>query len=685
MEAALQGRRKSIVPRAPGLFRLYSTSVRTNRSLSSLKRDVKADPNDQQRQIMFLRKLHEEQGPDAVVAYVEALQSQHLSEAVLREYLRALAHTLRGREGGTQGAGSEAVTMHGAFGVSPGAPSIDIGAMVGSRQAVHVAMAEPSAKEQVWRTLRTLAIAYLLLLGITTIMEERGLVKGISSGSDMGSTKPAESTKTFADVVGVDEAKTELQEIVSFLRQPERFTRLGGKMTKGVLLTGPPGTGKTLLAKAIAGEAGVPFFYASGSEFEEMYVGVGARRVRELFENAKRKAPCIIFIDEIDAIGASRNPKDQQYMRMTLNQLLAEMDGFNSSHGIIVIAATNFPEVLDKALTRPGRLDRHVVVPNPDVKGRRQILSLHLAKVPCAVNVDMEVLARGTPGFSGAELANLVNVAAIKASNECKKAVDMEDLDFAKDRIIMGAERKSAVITDESRRLTAYHEAGHALVACLTPGALAVHKATVVPRGQALGMVMQLPDSDETSWSRRQMLAKMDVCMGGRVAEELIYGAEHVTSGASSDLEQATEIATSMVERWGMSDKVGFVSHKNLTGRGSEAHVSQQTRAAIDSEVKRLTSQAYDNAKAILRKHEDKLHVLAQELIKQETLTGDQVRHLIGLKEPQRKASPPAGGKGGDKEAGDGCSETKTEGPSAGSNNKAGTGNKPARSWWFGS
>jgi len=472
----------------------------------------------------------------------------------------------------------------------------------------------------------------LLLLGITTIMEERGIVKGMSSGSEMGSTKAAESTKTFKDVVGVDEAKAELEEIVAFLRKPEKFTRLGGKMTKGVLLMGPPGTGKTLLAKAIAGEAGVPFFYASGSEFEEMYVGVGARRVRELFENAKKKAPCIIFIDEIDAIGGSRNPKDQQYMRMTLNQLLAEMDGFNSAQGIVVIAATNFPEVLDKALTRPGRLDRHVVVPNPDVKGRTQILQLHLGQVPVAPDVKIEVVARGTPGMSGADLANLVNVAAITASNQNKKAVDMSDLEFAKDRIMMGAERKSAVVTEESRKLTAYHEGGHALVATLTADALPVHKATVVPRGQSLGMVMQLPDSDETSWSRAQMLARMDVCMGGRVAEEIIYGEENVTSGASSDFEQATNIAISMVERWGMSDKVGYVTHKNLTSNGGEARVSQQTRAAIDGEVKRLTSQAYQNAKKLLTQHEDKLHLLAQQLMKEETLTGDQVRRLMGAK-----------------------------------------------------
>lgn len=374
----------------------------------------------------------------------------------------------------------------------------------------------------------------------------------------------------------------------------------------------------------------MPFFYASGSEFEEMYVGVGARRVRDLFDSAKRKSPCILFIDEIDAIGATRNPKDQQYMRMTLNQLLAEMDGFNSSEGIVVIAATNFPEVLDKALTRPGRFDRHVVVPNPDIKGRTQILGLHIKEVPVSADVNLEVVARGTPGFSGADLANVVNIAAIKASQDNKTQVSMADLEYAKDRIMMGAERKSAVITAESRKLTAYHEGGHAIVASFTDGALPVHKATVVPRGMALGMVMQLPDKDETSWSRKQMMAKMDVCMGGRVAEELVFGADNVTSGASSDFEQATQIAINMVERWGMSDKLGFVTHRHLTSNGSETAISEDTRKAIDAEVKRLTDQAYENAKRILVSHREKLDKLAQELIDKETLTGDQVRVILG-------------------------------------------------------
>ncbi|EKX37093.1 hypothetical protein GUITHDRAFT_89772 [Guillardia theta CCMP2712] len=506
-----------------------------------------------------------------------------------------------------------------------------------SKDPLLISMAEPSFKQQIWRTVRTLAMAYLLLLGITTIMEERGISRGLTSSNV---AQAVDSSKTFKDVVGVDEAKAELMEIVDFLRSPEKFTRLGGKMTKGVLLMGPPGTGKTLLAKAIAGEAGVPFFYASGSEFEEMYVGVGARRVRDLFDSAKRKSPCIIFIDEIDAIGATRNPKDQQYMRMTLNQLLAEMDGFSSSEGIVVIAATNFPEVLDKALTRPGRFDRHVVVPNPDVKGRTQILQLHLKNVPLDSHVDVEIVARGTPGFSGADLANVVNIAAIKASQDNKTTVGMADLEFAKDRIMMGAERKSAVITEESRKLTAYHEGGHAIVACFTEGALPVHKATVVPRGMALGMVTQLPDKDETSWSKKQMMAKMDVCMGGRVAEELIFGLDNVTSGASSDFEQATQIAMNMVERWGMSDRLGYVAHRHLTGGGRNSSEGAY-RKAIDAEVKRLTDQAYQNAKKILKKHEDKLHLLAKHLIDKETLTGDEVRALLGL--PNMSSSESAG------------------------------------------
>lgn len=383
-----------------------------------------------------------------------------------------------------------------------------------------------------------------------------------------------------------------------------------------------------MLARAIAGEAGVPFFYTSGSEFEEMFVGVGARRVRDLFAAAKKSAPCIIFIDEIDAIGGSRNPKDQQYMKMTLNQMLVELDGFKPSEGVIVIAATNFPESLDKALVRPGRFDRHVVVPNPDVEGRRQILEVHFEKIPRAADVDLKVIAKGTPGFSGADLANVVNVAALKAARDGHTAVDMADLEYAKDRIIMGAERKSAVISDKNRKLTAYHEGGHALVAHYTDGAHPVHKATVVPRGMALGMVTQLPETDdETSVSRRQLLAKLDVCMGGRVAEELIFGDNDVTTGASSDLEQATRLARAMVTRYGMSERIGQIS---LNYEDDGRSLSSETRAAVEDEVRSLLTAAYARATSLLKTHEHELHALAQELIDKETLTGAQIKDLLG-------------------------------------------------------
>ena len=437
------------------------------------------------------------------------------------------------------------------------------------------------------------------------------------------------STK-FSDVKGVDEAKAELEEIVAFLRDPKRFTTLGGKLPKGVLLVGPPGTGKTLLARAVAGEAGVPFFYASGSEFEEMFVGVGARRVRELFAAAKRSAPCIVFLDEIDAIGSARNPRDQQYMKMTLNQLLVELDGFKGSDGIICIAATNFPESLDKALVRPGRFDRHVVVPNPDVEGRRQILEHHLrgVKTQPGLGAALIAVARGTPGFSGADLANLVNVAALRAAVAGAKAVGLAELEYAKDRIMMGSERRSAVVSDESRRLTAYHEGGHALVATFTDGADPVHKATVVPRGMSLGMVQQLPEKDETSQTRKQLLARLDVLMGGRVAEELIFGDAEVTTGASHDLLQATRVARSMVTQYGMSSAVGLMSQDYENGSSA---MSSEERSRVEEEVKELLKAAHGRAKGLLQSREAELHVLAKALLADETLTGAQIRALLKL------------------------------------------------------
>lgn len=486
-------------------------------------------------------------------------------------------------------------------------------------EPLHVTLAEPSFNQQLWRAVRVLGTTFLVLGFIGVIMEERGVARGMGINTEMNPEPEQSEPKTFDDVKGCDEAKDELQEIVQFLRAPEKFTRLGGKLPKGVLLVGPPGTGKTLLARSIAGEAGRPFFYASGSEFEEMFVGVGARRVRELFAAAKKRSPCIIFIDELDSVGGKRNPKDQQYMKMTLNQLLVELDGFNPSEGIIVIAATNFPESLDNALVRPGRFDRTIAVPNPDAVGRRQILEVHAKDLPLDEDVRLDIIARGTPGFSGADLANLANIAALKAASDGLASVGMSHLEHAKDRILMGAERKSAFISEETRRLTAFHEGGHALIANHTPGALPVHKATIVPRGQALGMVSQLPETDMTSMSRRQMLAKLDVCMGGRAAEELVFGEEHVTSGAESDFAQATQLAEAMVTRFGMSERMGKVSYE-------KSAESPETRARIEAEVKKLIDESYARARRLLMARRKELDSLAGALLEFETLTGEQVR-----------------------------------------------------------
>lgn len=481
----------------------------------------------------------------------------------MQEYLGALAKLGRLDRANiaslARKAGAEASAAPG-VGAGPGAAAGQgalggLGGLGTAREPIQVVMAEPGLKSQIWRTVRFAGLSFLLFSAASALIEERGMPGGLSMNDK---PEPVTDSKTrFADVKGVDEATAELQEVVAYLRDPSKFTRLGGKLPKGLLLVGPPGTGKTLLARAIAGEAGVPFFYASGSEFEEMFVGVGARRVRDLFSAAKKHSPCIIFIDEIDAIGGKRNPKDQSYMKMTLNQMLVELDGFEASEGIIVIGATNLPGSLDSALVRPGRFDRNVQVPNPDVEGRRQILELYLEKIPLAVGTKLLNIARGTAGFSGAELFNLVNMAALKAALDDKMEVGIAELEFAKDKILMGSERKSAVLTEESKRLTAYHEAGHAIMALYTAGATPIHKATIVPRGQALGMVSQLPDKDETSISLHQLLARLDVCMGGRVAEEMIFGDRNVTSGASSDLEQATQTATAMVTKFGMNEKIG--------------------------------------------------------------------------------------------------------------------------------
>lgn len=533
---------------------------------------------------------------------------------------------------------------------------------------LYVTNPDPGWKSQMWKLARSAVVIFLVLSFTSAVLDDfKGAAGGIGARMGMGNVihQAEHSDKTFDDVVGIDEAKGELEEIVQYLKNPKKFTRLGGKLPKGVLLTGPPGTGKTLLARAIAGEAGVPFFYSSGSEFEEMYVGVGARRVRELFEAAKGKSPCIIFIDEIDAIGGSRKEKEQSAMKMTLNQLLVEMDGFEQNTGVIVIAATNFPNSLDAALVRPGRFDKQVDVPMPDIGGRKAIIDLYIKKIPTTSDVDTEQIARGTPGFSGAELYNLVNQAAVKASVAGDKAVSMGAFEFAKDKIMMGVERKSAIISPETMKMTAFHEAGHALVALKTDGADPIHKATIMPRGRALGMVMQLPDGDQTSYSRKQMLARLDVCMGGRVAEELVYGAENVTSGASSDIQQATRLAKvcmyatyplhtsaltppylrpnpflspypnpipqAMVTKYGLSDKVGlmFLDDKEKTGGDIQRDV--------DSEVRALLSESYARAKRILTLHRKELDSIANGLVMYESLSGSEVVDLAMGVHPNMK------------------------------------------------
>ncbi|HVI05755.1 MAG TPA: ATP-dependent zinc metalloprotease FtsH, partial [Sphingomicrobium sp.] len=428
-------------------------------------------------------------------------------------------------------------------------------------------------------------------------------------------------------------------EIVEYLKDPGKFARLGGKIPKGALLVGPPGTGKTLLARAIAGEAGVPFFTISGSDFVEMFVGVGASRVRDMFDQAKKSAPCIVFIDEIDAVGRHRgaglgNGNDER--EQTLNQLLVEMDGFEANEGIIIIAATNRPDVLDPALLRPGRFDRQVVVPRPDIDGRERILGVHMKKVPLAPDVDARVIARGTPGFSGADLANLVNEAALLAARKGKRLVAMQEFEEAKDKVLMGTERKSMVMTEDEKRMTAYHEAGHAIVALHEPASDPIHKATIIPRGRALGMVMRLPERDSYSYHRDKMYANLAVSMGGRVAEEVIFGYNKVSSGASSDIQYATQLARDMVTRWGMSDALGPLQYAEPDEEvflgysvNRQRQMSNETAQQIDKEIRRVVEEGYERAKDLLDQHRDELESLAQALLEYETLSGDEITKVI--------------------------------------------------------
>lgn len=484
----------------------------------------------------------------------------------------------------------------------------------------------------------------LLLIGVWIFFMRQMQGKGGGGAMGFGKSRARLLTEkqgrvTFEDVAGIEEAKVELQEIVEFLKDPQKFQRLGGKIPKGALLVGPPGTGKTLVARAVAGEANVPFFTISGSDFVEMFVGVGASRVRDMFEQAKKNAPCIVFIDEIDAVGRHRGAglgggNDER--EQTLNQLLVEMDGFEANEGVIILAATNRPDVLDPALLRPGRFDRQVVVPLPDVKGREKILQVHMAKIPLANTVQASVIARGTPGFSGADLSNLVNEAALLAARRGKRVVGMEELEAAKDKVMMGAERKSMVMTEDEKKLTAYHEAGHAIVSLHEPESDPIHKATIIPRGRALGMVMRLPEGDRISMSFAKLKADLSVAMGGRLAEELIFGTEKVTTGASSDIRMATDMARRMVTEWGMSDTLGplhyganseevFLGHSVTQSK----NLSDATAAAVDSEIRRIVEDAYARARQILIDNMNELHMLAKALLEYETLSGDEIKALL--------------------------------------------------------
>ncbi|KAI8641824.1 peptidase family M41-domain-containing protein [Parasitella parasitica] len=641
---------------------LFSSSGGSNRitnyrRLNKLEQEANASPTDTFKQATLYKEWLRSNNPQAVITrfergnfahnedcwqyYIAALAQIGKSEQVLARILQKLEESGSQKlsEAGSSAAnntitkeilqqviasrqGARAAKMEGA---GSNLPSVS-----GNKSNPIYVVVEEARKYMFWKALRwvgvTLTYAFCIITIISLALENSGLLKTANSQTEYEPV--TQTTVRFEDVQGVDEAKQELEEIVEFLKNPHRFTELGGKLPKGVLLTGPPGTGKTMLARAVAGEANVPFFFMSGSEFDEMYVGVGARRVRELFAAARAKAPSIVFIDEIDAIGSKRNPKDQSYMKQTLNQLLVDLDGFSQTEGVIFIAATNFPELLDKALVRPGRFDRTVNVPLPDVRGRIEILKHHMKKIHIASEVDVSVVARGTPGFSGADLANLVNQAAIQASRENCKEVNLRHLEYSKDKIIMGAERKSAVITEENKRLTAYHEGGHALVAYYTPGAMPLHKATIMPRGSALGMTVQLPEMDKDSFTKKEFLAQIDVCMGGRVAEELIFGQENVTSGASSDIMKATDVAKRMVRYYGMSEKVGPVSHDDEDMQ----LLSAQTKQLIESEILSLIETSEKRARHILVEHREELDKLANALVEYETLDYQEIIDVLAGK-----------------------------------------------------
>lgn len=596
----------------PGAIRHASSATTL---LLKIEKSANASPANADIQRYFYQRLMENNYPQIVVQRYET-QGIGSNPECTQLYIQAL------QQMGNTAKAEQVAAQLGA------APQLNMGFSLGfgsRNEPVHVVVSE-SNFTILSKWLKWLIPIALLTYGASNafnFLVENGTIFRSSEVSDK-SVDVSRSNVRFKDVCGCDEARAELEEIVEFLKDPSKFTALGGKLPKGVLLTGPPGTGKTLLARATAGEAEVPFFFMSGSEFDELYVGVGAKRIRELFNQAREKAPAIVFIDELDAIGGKRNPKDQAYAKQTLNQLLVELDGFSQSEGIIIIGATNFPQSLDKALTRPGRFDKEVIVELPDVRGRVDILKHHMENVETADNVDPSIIARGTPGFSGAELMNLVNQAAVHASQLSALAVDMSHFEWAKDKILMGAAKKKMVITEESRKNTAYHEAGHAIMAMFSPSATPLYKATILPRGRALGVTFQLPEMDKTDMTKRECFSRLDVCMGGKIAEEMIHGPENVTSGCSSDLANATGMARAMVTSYGMSDKIGPVRLSDDWDSWSP-----KLKEMADNEVRTFLVESEERTRQMLKEKRVELQRLAEGLLEYETLTRDEMEKVV--------------------------------------------------------
>lgn len=607
----------------------YASSSSTHNLLQSQEQLANNDLNNTAAQAEFYKSLLANNYPHIVVQRYETpgIASSPECTMLYVDALNKLGKKGKAEQVQRSLAGTSAANgVHGS-GIGAGVGGLGLGSSgVGSRyEPVHVIVSE-SIFTIISKWLKWLIPVALLTYGATNafnyLVENGTIFKNLEVNDK--SVDVSQSTVRFKDVCGCDEARAELEEIVEFLKDPSKFTGLGGKLPKGVLLTGPPGTGKTLLARATAGEAGVPFFFMSGSEFDELYVGVGAKRIRELFTQAREKSPAIIFIDELDAIGGKRNPKDQAYAKQTLNQLLVELDGFSQTEGIIIIGATNFPESLDKALTRPGRFDKEVNVDLPDVRGRIDILKHHMENVETSEDVDPSIIARGTPGLSGAELMNLVNQAAVHASQLSAPSVSMNHFEWAKDKILMGAAKNNMVITEEARKNTAYHEAGHAIMAMFSEGATPLYKATILPRGRALGITFQLPEMDKVDMTKKECFARLDVCMGGKIAEEIIHGPENVTSGCSSDLSNATNVARAMVTSYGMNDKIGPIKLSDEWDSWSP-----KIKDLADNEVRSYLIESEERTRKLLNAKNVELKRLAEGLLEYETLTKDEMEKIV--------------------------------------------------------